>query len=121
MPAIDTNQQQEIEFAAFVGIDWADQKHAWALQIPGHLDVERGDLDHTAETVESWATELARRFAGRLIAVALEQSRGSLLFVLTKYAHLVLFPVNPATLKGLSQELGTRPAPMHPTLLSATR
>jgi hypothetical protein len=37
---IDTNQNQEIEFAAFVGIDWADQKHAWALQIPGHREIE---------------------------------------------------------------------------------
>jgi hypothetical protein len=26
----------ESEFAAFVAIDWADQKHAWVLQLPGH-------------------------------------------------------------------------------------
>ena len=95
---IDTNQNKEIEFAAFVGIDWADLKHAWALQIPGHLEVERGDLDHTPQAVEDWAAELGRRFGGRPIAVALEQSRGSLLFMLTKYAHLVLFPVHPTTL-----------------------
>jgi transposase len=105
---VDTNPKQETEFAAFVGIDWADQKHAWALQIPGHLDVERGDLDHTPEAVELWAAELARRFAGRPIAVALEQSRGSLLFMLTKYAHLVLFPVNPATLANYRK--GFRPS-----------
>ena len=55
---IDTNQNKEIEFAAFVGIDWADLKHAWALQIPGHLEVERGDLDHTPQAVEAWAAEL---------------------------------------------------------------
>jgi hypothetical protein len=60
-----------------VGIDWADQKHAWALQIPGHREVERGDLDHTPEAVEAWAAELGRRFGVRPIAVALEQSRGS--------------------------------------------
>jgi len=95
---IDTNQNKEIEFAAFVGIDWADLKHAWALQIPGHLEVERGDLDHTPQAVEDLAAELGRRFGGRPIAVALEQSRGSLLFMLTKYAHLVLFPVHPTTL-----------------------
>ena len=95
---IDTNQNKEIEFAAFVGIDWADLKHAWALQIPGHLEVERGDLDHTPQAVEDWVAELGRRFGGRPIAVALEQSRGSLLFMLTKYAHLVLFPVHPTTL-----------------------
>ena len=95
---IDTNQNKEIEFAAFVGIDWADLKHAWALQIPGHLEMERGDLDHTPQAVEDWAAELGRRFGGRPIAVALEQSRGSLLFMLTKYAHLVLFPVHPTSL-----------------------
>ena len=94
---VDTNQKQETEFAAFVGIDWADEKHAWALQIPGRLEVERGDLDHTPEAVEVWAAQLARRFGGLPIAVALEQSRGSLVFMLSKYAHLVLFPVNPAT------------------------
>jgi len=105
---IDTNQKQEIEFAAFVGIDWADLKHAWALQIPGHLDVDRGDLDHTPEAVDAWAAALGRRFGGRPIAVALEQSRGSLLFMLTKYAHLVLFPVHPTTLSDYRK--GFRPS-----------
>jgi transposase len=104
----DTNQKQEIEFAAFVGIDWADQKHAWALQIPEHRDVERGDLDHTPEAVEAWAVELGRRFGGRPIAVALEQSRGALLFMLTKYAHLALFPVHPTTLSDYRK--GFRPS-----------
>jgi hypothetical protein len=45
-----------------VGIDWADLKHAWALQIPGHRDVERGDLDHTPQAVEAWA---AAYFVGK--------------------------------------------------------
>ena len=102
---IDTNQKQETDFAAFVGIDWADQKHAWALQSYAHPDVESGHLDHTPEAVEAWAAELARRFGGRPIAVALEQSRGSLLFMLTKYAHLVLFPVH-------MPEVGMRHPPM---------
>jgi hypothetical protein len=90
--------QTETEFAAFVGIDWADQKHAWALKSSGDPGVEQGNLAHRPETVEAWAAELARRFGGRPIAVALEQSRGSLLFLLAKYGHLVLFPVPPITL-----------------------
>ena len=101
---VDTNHKQEIEFAAFVGIDWADQKHAWALQIPGHREVERGDLDHKPEAIEVWAA----RFGGRPIAVALEQSRGSLLFMLSKYAHLVLFPLHPTTL--VNYRKGFRPS-----------
>jgi hypothetical protein len=53
-------------------------------------------MDHTPETVDQWAVKLAQRFAGRHIAVALEQSRGPLVFMLSKHAHLVLFPVHPA-------------------------
>jgi transposase len=104
----ETNQKNEAEFAAVVGIDWADQKHAWALQVVGDLNVERGELDHKPETVDEWAAQLAQRFAGRPIAVALEQARGSLLFMLTKYAHLVIFPVHPATIA--SYRKGFRPS-----------
>ena len=93
-----TDKNETIEFAAYIGIDWADQKHAWALQSSSESGMEQGDLLHKPEAVEAWAAELARRFGGRPIAVALEQSRGSLLFMLLKYEHFVLFPVHPSTL-----------------------
>jgi transposase len=86
-----------IEFAALVAIDWADQKHAWAQQA-GTSKVETGTIDHTPEAIEVWAAELRMRFGGQLVAVALEQSRGSLVFMLTKYEHLVIFPVHPTVL-----------------------
>jgi transposase len=85
------------EFAAMVAIDWADQKHAWALHT-GARKVETGIIDHTPEAVDAWATELRMRFGGQPIAVALEQSRGPLVFILTKYEHLVIFPVHPTVL-----------------------
>jgi transposase len=88
----------EIHFAAFVGLDWAEQKHIFTLQSAESHRVERGELEHTPEAVEVWAMGLAQRFGERLIAVALEQVRGALVFMLTKYEHLVLFPVHPATL-----------------------
>src|SRR5690349_3350536 len=86
------------EFAALVAIDWADQKHAWALQISGSPERETGTIDHTPEAVDVWASELRLRFGGQPIAVALEQSRGPLVFTLTKYEHLVIFPVHPTVL-----------------------
>jgi len=86
------------EFAALVAIDWADQKHVWALQKVGSSEWETGTLDHTPEAVEVWASELRLRFGGQPVAVALEQSRGPLVFTLTKYDHLVIFPVHPTTL-----------------------
>ena len=86
------------EFAALVAIDGADQKHAWALQVPGSSNRESGTIDHTPEAIDVWATELRLRFRGQRVAVALEQSRGALVFMLTKYEQLVIFPVHPTVL-----------------------
>ena len=88
----------ETDFAAYVAIDWADQKHAWMLQTHGSSVRETGNTDHTPEAVDVWAAELRLRFSGQPIAVALEQSRGPLVFMLTKYEHLIIFPVHPTTL-----------------------
>jgi transposase len=86
------------EVAAWLGIDWADQKHRWAMRIDGEAKIQQGDLEHTPEAVEQFVSGLAVRFPGQRIAVALEQSRGALIFMLGKYAHLVLYPVHPNTL-----------------------
>jgi hypothetical protein len=61
-------------------------------------DRRNGTIDHTPEAVAVWAAELRLRFGGQPIAVALEQSRGPLVFMLTKYEHLVIFPVHPTVL-----------------------
>jgi len=90
--------QPTTDFAAFVALDWADRKHAWASQASGQARGEYGELENTPEAVEVWASELEQRFGGRAIAVALEQPRGAVVAVLSKYAHLVLFPVHPSTL-----------------------
>ena len=86
------------EFAAYVAIDWADQQHCWALEMPGSSSRQSGTLDHRPEAVDVWAAELRLRFSGMPVAVALEQSRGPLVFMLTKYEHLVVFPVHPTAL-----------------------
>lgn len=93
-----TSIAQPVEFAAHIGIDWADQKHVWAMRTAdGKL--HRGELDHTPEAVQSWAAKLEQDFSGRPVAVALEQARGSLIAMLCKYAHLVLFPIHPNTVQ----------------------
>ena len=82
-------------YAAWLGIDWADEKHRWALQVAGQAGREQGELTHTAEAVEQFLVNLAARFPGQRIALVLEQSRGWLLFMLGKYAHVVLYPIHP--------------------------
>ena len=85
------------EFAAWIGIDWGDKKHAWAVQAEGSTQVEQGEMAHTPEAIQEWAMELRRRFPTGCLAVALEQSRGPLVFVLSKYEHLVLYPIHPTS------------------------
>ena len=84
-------------FAARIGLDWADQKHFWTM-LTADGKRTRGELAHTPEAIEVWAAELAHRFDGRPIALALEQSRGSLVAIFSKYAHLHLFPLHPTNL-----------------------
>jgi transposase len=86
-------------------MDWADRKHVWILQPADGGRCERGELEQTPEAIEVWASQLATRFSGRPIAVALEQSRGAVVFALTKYDHLHLYPVHPSTLAHFRQAL----------------
>src|SRR5437762_2826236 len=86
------------DYAARLGIDWADQKHAWALQVADESRTEQGELEHTPEAVDQFVAGLAARFPGRKVAVALEQSRGPLFYMLSKYQHVDLYPVHPSTL-----------------------
>jgi hypothetical protein len=97
--------QPEPEFAAFIGLDWADQKHIWCLQTAGSAKRETGELEHTPEAVESWVAHLYQRFAQRPIAVAVEQSRGALVFMLSKYERLHLFPVPSQMASSMRQAL----------------
>jgi transposase len=97
--------EQEPQFAAFIGIDWADQKHVWCLQAAGSQRRESGELEHTPEAVEAWVAQLCQRFAQRPIAVAVEQSRGALVFMLSKYELLHLFPAPSQMAANLRQAL----------------
>ena len=85
-------------FAAFVGLDWADQKHDLVLYDPRGGQPERLQLLHTAEAIDEWACGLRQRFGGRPVAVCFEQTRGAIAYALLKYDFLVLFPLTPARL-----------------------
>jgi transposase len=88
-------QAQEVQFSALLGIDWADQKHAWCLQAADTTQREHGEVEHTPEAIEAWVGQLCRRFDNGPIAVAVEQVKGALVFMLSKYGFLHLFPVPP--------------------------
>jgi transposase len=105
MAKMEISRSQEPQFAAFVGIDWADQNHAWCLQAADSTQRQSGELEHKVETVEAWVAQLCQRFGGKPIAVALEQSKGALLYMLAKYECLHLFPVPSKMAAGLRAAL----------------
>jgi len=88
----------ELEFAAFVGIDWSDAKHDICLQAVGGSKRERSVVPHRPAELEAWAGGLRRRFQGRPIAVCVELAKGPLVYALLKHDFIVLFPVHPSTL-----------------------
>ena len=89
-----------IEYAAYIGLDWADRKHDICLKTNEAEDFEFDVIEHTPEAIESWALSLQVRFNNRPIAICLELKAGPIVYALLKYSFIVIFPVSP---KGLSK------------------
>ena len=108
--------EQTLDCAAFVGLDWADEEHAFCV-LPVDLGAaaQTGTLKQRPEAIAAWATELRERFGGRPVAVCLEQSRGALIYALMAYDFLVLCPVNPAQLASYRKALYPSGAKDDPT------
>ena len=85
------------EFAAFVGIDWADATHDVCLQAAGSETREACLLEHTPETIDAWVRMLRTRCHGQPIAICLELNTGPIVSALRKDDLLVLLPINPMT------------------------
>jgi len=90
---------------AWIGLDWADQKHDICLQATGSRDREYTVVEQKPEALHGWIAELRRRFPQGLIAIALEQSRGSLFYALMNYEFLRLYPIPPKALADYRQAL----------------
>lgn len=90
--------EMNCEYAAFIAMDWADDKHDVCLVEATTEQKEFSVLKHTPEALNEWAAALRTRFGGQQVAVCLEQSRGPLIFALLKYDFFVLYPIHPTTL-----------------------
>ena len=91
------NPQNPNDYAAFIAIDWADRQHVFSLQEAGQSTKETGTLEQKPEVIGPWVAKLRERFGGRLVAVALEQSRGALIHALLSYDFIVIYPLHPST------------------------
>ena len=89
---------QPSDFAAVIGLDWADRKHDICLLETGQQLPEFSVLEHDPVAIDAWAARLRKRFAGRPIAVCVELARGPIVSALLEYDFFVIFPINPAML-----------------------
>ena len=103
-----------IEFTAFVGLDWADAKHDICVQAAACEAREFDRFPHQVAAIDEWAHAMHQRFGGR-IAVALELSKGPIVYALQKYDFFVLFPINPSMLAKYRQAFKPSRAKDDPT------
>src|SRR5580658_7776792 len=85
-------------FAATIGLDWADQKHDLWIQPADGGQPEHRVIEQTPEALHQWVAQMRARFPNGRIAIAIETSRGPVLSALAGYDFIVLFPINPAKL-----------------------
>lgn len=81
----------------WVGLDWADQRHAGQLQLADG-PVESFVLEQTPAALHAWVAQLRHRSGNGRIAVALEQRKGAVIHALLQYECFVLYPINPTAL-----------------------
>jgi len=83
--------------AAYIGLDWADERHSVHLQTADGT-LEHLELEQKPAVLHDWVAQLQRRFGGGKIAVALEQRKGAVIHALLMYDCFVLYPINPKAL-----------------------
>ena len=93
-----------MDWVACVGVDWADQKHAYAVRTGDGREAQ-GEFSSKPEEVHAWVRGLREQYPIGDIIVALEQSRGSLMYALCGYDFLRLVPINPRASHAYRQSL----------------
>lgn len=107
------------DVVAYIGLDWADERHSVHLQ-PASGRIEHCQLEQKPAVLHEWVAQLQRRFGGGKIAVALEQRKGAVIHALLMYDCFVLYPINPKALARYREAFttsGAKDDPMDSELL----
>src|SRR5262245_28333216 len=91
-------KEREKEIQAWMGIDWADEKHDVSVYDVASGKQEALVIRQTPEALQEWLGELRSRYRNGYVAVVLEQGRGGLLNALMGCEFLVLYIINPKSL-----------------------
>jgi transposase len=102
-------------FAALIGIDWADKKHDICEYSQSTKRYSFSIISSKPEAIHEWANDLKKRYPNQRIAVSCELKKGPLIYALSKYDHLILFPINPTTVAKYRKAFATSGAKDDPT------
>ena len=91
-----TDVTKELDYAAFIGLDWSDKKHDVCLHVCATGNEESKVIENTPEALDEWILQLRERFEGRPVAICLEQAQGMLVYILMAHDFITLYPINPA-------------------------
>ena len=103
------------QVVAWVGLDWADERHEVRLQAVGSPQVESLTVEQKPEALHTWVAQLRARFPQGRVALALEQSRGAVIYALMNYDFLLLYPVPPKGLARYREAFATSGAKSDPS------
>ena len=86
------------QIVAWIGVDWADEgHHVWEYNV-GTGGKESYAVQHSGESLQEWLSQVRSRYAGKRVAVVVEQARGGLIYSLMNTDFVVIYPVNPQSL-----------------------
>lgn len=95
-PRTQANNSDPHSPAALIGFDWGDSFHAIAIEVPGQ-PVQNLKLNHSPELLLAWAEELQLRFGGAFVDIAVEATRGAVVYCLSAFPWIRIFPIHPTT------------------------
>src|SRR5262245_14270974 len=93
----------EKSIRAWIGIDWADEKHEVSVYDVATGKQEALVVRQTPEAIQEWLGQLRSPYEGGYVAVVLEQGRGGLLNALMSCEFLVLYIINPKSLSSFRE------------------
>lgn len=81
---------------ALIGIDWADQTHAWHLE---HGDSQTaGTVEQDADAIDDWINRLRKDHPDCQFACAIETTKGALISALLQHEDIIIYPINPTAM-----------------------
>jgi len=86
------------QYAAHIGLDWADKKHDVCLIFKDNSQMEYDQFEHTPQAIDDWVLTLRKRISNQRVAICLELKNGPIVYALLKYPFIDLYPIPPATL-----------------------